>query len=288
MYLRMLESDRKRTQMRGYEYLAAVSLSRGKIEEAKQRTRQALELLKGLEDYGAPMEKPYRHLLAYLERLSGRLPEALEEIERAYSAGENRGLIQVLPVMYLRALITLELDRLEEFEKQVEGIREYLDPDRFPFGSPKYMRLYYDLLGHRELRKKNYNAAVQYFWKAVDLVSPLGGRTIDGEHAKYFFDLAEAYRLANNMGQAVAMYEKVVLPTVSREFSGDLYAKSHYWMGVYNEMRMNGTARPDLAQEWREASAGHFRKFLGLWGDADPLFPEVEDARQRLARLEAR
>jgi tetratricopeptide (TPR) repeat protein len=274
--------------MRGYEYLAAVSLSRGKIEEAKQRTRQALELLKGLEDYGTPMEKPYRHLLAYLERLSGRLPEALEEIERAYSAGENRGLIQVLPVMYLRALITLELDRLEEFERQVEGIRKYLEPDRFPLGSPKLMRAYYDLLGQRELRKGNYDAAVQYYWKAVDLVSPLGGRTTDGEHAKYFYDLAEAYRLANNRGQAVAMYEKVVLLTVSREFSGDLYAKSHYWIGVFIERRLNGAPTPDLAREWREEAVGHFRKFLGLWADTDPIFPEVEDARRRLARLEAR
>ena len=288
MYLRMLESDRKRTQMRGYEYLAAVSLSRGKIEEAKQRTRQALELLKGLEDYGAPMEKPYRRLLAYLERLSGRLPEALEEIERAYKAGENRGLVQVLPVMYLRALITLELDRLEEFEKQVEGIREYLDPDRFPFGSPKYMRLYYDLLGHRELRKKNYDAAVQYFWKAVDLISPLAARTIDGDHAKYFYDLAEAYRLSGNMTRAVAMYEKVVLPTVSREFSGDLYARSYYWLGVYNERWMNSTGTPEITRERREKAIEHYRKFLSLWGEADPIFPEVEDARQRLARLESR
>jgi tetratricopeptide (TPR) repeat protein len=216
------------------------------------------------------------------------LPEALEEIERAYKAGENRGLVQVLPVLYLRALITVETGRFDEFEKQVEEIREYLDPDRFPFGSPKYMRLYYDLLGHRELRKGNYDEAIRSYWKAVDLISPLGGRTIDGEHAKYFFDLAEAYRQANNMGQAVAMYEKVVLPTVSREFSGDLYAKSHYWIGVASERRLNGAPTPDLARKWRDKALGHYREFLSLWSDADPLFPEVEDARRRLTRLEAR
>lgn len=288
MYRKILESDNKRTQVRGYQYLAAVSLSRGRIDEAKQRTLRAIDLLKNLEDHGAPMEKPYRHLLAYLERISGRLPEALKEIERAYGTGENRGLVQVLPVLYLRALITLEMGRAEEFEKQAEEIREYLDPDRFPFGSPKYMRIYYDLLGHRELRKKNYDAAVQYFWKAVDLVSTLAGRTIDGEHAKYFYDLAEAYRLSDNLLQAVSMYEKVVLPTVSREFSGDLYAKSHYWIGVGNERWMNSAATPDLARERRQKAIGCYRKFLDLWGDADSLFPEVEDARQRLARLGSR
>ncbi len=288
MYLGMLGSDNKPTQMRAYEYLPAVALSRGRIREAKDRIRQALERLKGLEDYGAPMEKPYRYRLAYLERVSGRLPEALEEIERAYGAGENKGLIQVLPVLYLRALITLEMGRTDEFEKQVEEIREYLEPDRFPSGSPKLMRIYYDLLGHRELQRKDYDAAVQYFWKSVDLLSPLAGRTTDGEHAKYFYDLAEAYRLSGNMLQAVAMYEKVLLPTVSREFSGDLYAKSHYWMAVDAERQMSSTINTALARERRTKAIGLYRKFLDLWGEADPIFPEIEDARQRLARLEAR
>jgi tetratricopeptide (TPR) repeat protein/TolB-like protein len=288
MYQKMVESDNQRTQMSGFRYLAAVSLSRGHIEEAKRRTVRAIELLKGLEDYGPPMEKPFRHFLAYLERLSGRLPEAFREIELAYGAGENKGLVQVVPVIYLRALITVEMNRFEEFEKQIEEIREYLDPDRFPFGAPRYMRVYYDLLGHRELQKKNYDLAIQYFWKALDLLSPLGAQSIDGEHAKYYYDLAEAYRLSGNRRGAVTMSEKVVLPTVSREFSGDLYAKSYYWMGVDSELRMNSTGTPDLAREWREKAVGHYHKFLGLWSDADPIFPEVEDARQRLARLEAK
>jgi hypothetical protein len=37
----------------------------------------------------------------------------------------------------------------------------------------------------------------------------------------------------------------------------------------------------------RTKAAENYRKFLSLWGDADPIFPEVADAKARLAALEA-
>jgi tetratricopeptide (TPR) repeat protein len=275
------------SQRDGSAYLAAVSLSRGQINEARQRILRAIGLAQRRTEYEAPMEKSYRRILAYLERAAGRLPEALREVDAAYAAGPNDGLVFVVQVLYLKALITVEMNRFDEFEKQVEEIRRYLDPDRFPFGAARYMRVYYNLLGHRELQKAHYEAAIQYFWKALDLLSPLAGGSIDGDHAQYYFDLAEAYRRSGNSFTAVPIYEKVILPTVSREYSGDLYAKSFYWMGVDSEMRMRVASAPDPARERRQEAIAHYRKFLSLWGDADPVFPEVEDAGKRLAGLVA-
>ncbi len=285
MYQQLVANERPRTQMHGFEYLAAASLSRGRVDEAKQRIRRAIELAKGLEDYGPDLERPYRYILAYLERLSGRLPEALKEAELSCE-GVTGGPF-IVKTLYLRALITVEMNRFEEFEKQAEEIKrylEYLGPDRVFTGAPRFMRVYDNLLGHRELQKENYDLAIQHFWKALDLLSPLAAQSIDADHAKYYYDLAEAYRLSGNLRDAVVMYEKVILPTVSREYSGDLYAKSYYWMGLDSELMMRSTGTPALAQERRLKAIANYRKFLDLWGEADPIFPEVADARQRLAR----
>jgi len=286
---KLTESDDKSTQASGYRRLAAVSLSRGRIEEAKERIRRALELDKSVERAPRYAEGDHRLFLAYLERLSGRLPEALKEAELACGSPEGPPLTYVQR-MYLRALITLEMNRFEEFEKQAGEIKKYLDPDRSPDIPPKFMRLYYNLLGHRELQKADYQEAIRYFWKALDLISVFSSNSVDGDHAKYFYDLAEAYRLRRDGipdEPARSMYEKVVLPTISRMSSGDLYARSFYWMGHFWEHSTSNPGSPAPAQERRIKAIENYRKFLDLWKDADPIFTEVEDAKARLARLEA-
>jgi tetratricopeptide (TPR) repeat protein len=151
------------------------------------------------------------------------------------------------------------------------------------------MRVYYNLLGHRELQKNNYDLAIPYFRKALDLISVFGARFDDNDHAQYFYDLAEAYRRRDSSERfspdALPMYDKVTLPTVSRQYSGDLYAKSHYWMGLEWERMIGFTGTPADAQERRLKAIGYYRKFLDLWKDADPIFPEIEDARKRLDSL---
>jgi tetratricopeptide (TPR) repeat protein len=291
-YQRLAEKEDKRTQIEGFEYLAEVSLSRGKIEEAKQRILRAIELAKSLKDFGPPVEWELQRLhyfLAYLERLSGRLPEAFKEADLACRDSEMEG-VGLVQKLHLRALITLEMNRFEKFDKQVEEIKKFLDPDRFPpprASFPRLMRVYYHLQGHRELQKNNYELAIRYFWKALDLLSVLAAQDIDADHAKYFYSLAEAYRRSGSIFDSFPMYEKVVLPTVSREFSGDLYAKSYYGMGLQWEQMIRNLGTPADAQERRLKAIECYRKFLDLWKDADPIFPEIADAKSRLARLEA-
>jgi len=283
-YQKLVEKEDTRTPMGGFGHLAEVSLSRGKIEEAKQRILRAIELAKSLKDGNS--ERNFHYFLAYLHRISGLLPEALKEAEQACRDSEMEG-VGLVRELHLRALITLEMNRFEEFEKQVEEIKMFLDPDRFPRGSPRLMRVYYHLLGHRELQKNNLDLAIRYFWKALDLLSVLYAQEFDADHAKYFYDLAEAYRRSGSFSGAFSMYRKVVLPTVSRELSGDLYAKSYYQMGLEWERTMGNMGTPVDTRNRRLKAIECYRKFLDLWKDADPIFPEVEDAKKRLAHLEA-
>ena len=41
-------------------------------------------------------------------------------------------------------------------------------------------------------------------------------------------------------------------------------------------------------EEDRTKAVENYRKFLSLWGNADPIFPEVADAKARLAVLESK
>ena len=77
-----------------------------------------------------------------------------------------------------------------------------------------------------------------------------------------------------NFEGARSGYARIVSRGAGRLDYGDIYVRSHYWLGKISE-------RQGKAAE----AAAHFRKFLDLWKDADPGRPEVEDARTRLAGL---
>jgi len=287
---RLLEKDDPLDQAGGFRELAMLSLAQGKIAEAKERILAGIDIAEKLKDQRSKnTERNLHYQLAYLYRLTGNLPDALKEADAACQGGYERIGFYVLRDLRLRALITLELNRMEEFEKQVEEIRQIVEAEQFP----RLMRVYYYLLGLRELKKNDYSGAVSYFWKALDRLSVLSPHEADADHASYFSSLAEAYYQKANLTGALEMYEKTVLPTVSKYYSGDIYAKSFYWMGkiheklLYQTKEHPGVLYTDFVKKYRTKAIENYRKFLALWNDADPIFPEVEEAKKALAKLES-
>jgi len=262
----------------------AVSLTQGKIDEAKRRAQQSIELAKDLGD--AEWLKMAHLNIAYLDRLSGNLPDALHEAEEACLNYQEAGIYD-LGALHLRALITLELDQTEEFEKRLAEIKELVEREQYP----KLMRAYFHLLGQRELRKDNLENAIDYFLKALGLLpSPMGKSNADIDSAQYFFSLADAYERAGMWSQALDIYKKIPPYWEQRFNSGDIYAETFCRAGKLYELCSGWPGKTqDQIKDDQAKSIENFRKFLTLWKDADPIFvAKVEDAKKGLAVLEAK
>ena len=135
------------------------------------------------------------------------------------------------------------------------------------------MGYYQALQGLIDLEKGDYSKGIDNFgkisgWYDAEVFSGVQG------HAWYFYPFGFAYYKSGNLPKAREEFEKLTNLTAGRWDFGDLYAKSFYWLGK-------------IAEEQRDKKRAmeNYRKFTGLWKDADPGQPEVDDARARLAAL---
>ncbi len=130
--------------------------------------------------------------------------------------------------------------------------------------------MYYHLIGMIEIERKNYAQAIEYLEKGLPLLSAISGWRIIFEDS-----LGRAYYESGDLNKAREKCEEISNTTTPGKLTfGDVYVKSYYMLGKINE-ELGDTAK---AKE-------HYEKFLDLWKDADPGIAEVQDARQRLARL---
>jgi tetratricopeptide (TPR) repeat protein len=89
--------------------------------------------------------------------------------------------------------------------------------------------------------------------------------------------LARAYDLGSAPDSAIAIYERyLTTPDLDRiETDGSFIPVVHKRLGELYE-----------AKGQREKALEHYRTFIALWKDADPVLqPKVVDARQRVAAL---
>ena len=294
----VIEQGKRIDKIEGLQGLVGVFLARGRLEEARHAAKLAIEEAYRLSFW--PSIKRAHFLAAYVERLGGNLPEALREAELACPCYEKDDVIidedkkerlafeiddiDCLRYFHLRALINLEMGRLEDFEKQAAEIKQVIDAGQHP----RLIRIYLHLLGHQALRAKNFEKAIDYFWKALNRLPSPYGHAADIESAQYFYSLAEAYSQAGRRQSSLDLFKKIPRFWEQKLRAGDLYSRSFYRIAKIYDRAGNP---PGMAEEQvgadRALAVENYRKFLGLWKDADPEFAaETEDARQRLAALE--
>ncbi len=284
--------------------LSDLFLTQGKIKAAIDELRRGIETFDQMKIDPAkdPMlfikERDFHQKMAYLHRLEGHLPQALEEVKEALRIFERRPVFAFgiytmqatkLEMLHLRALITLEMERMEDFKKQVDEIKRFIEQEQ----RPKLMKFYYHLLGYKELLRKNVQGAIDFYSKALDLVS-IPGDMLNEADPLFFYSLAEAYdRLYPPPGassRSFSLFGKVTMPVLNRLYKGDMYARSFFKMAKYYEAEATTRdATTDEIKSNREKAIENYRKFLSLWGNADAIFaPVVEEAKARLAILESK
>ncbi len=83
---------------------------------------------------------------------------------------------------------------------------------------------------------------------------------------------------------STGMFEDVV-PVLESRFSHVNCTQLFYGIPLVRGYYLLGVAYQEAG--WHRQATEQYRKFLDLWQSADTAFPEIEDARQRLSRLES-
>jgi len=257
-----------------YLGLFALDLLEGKFEEAKTGLGQAIEKMNKL---GYKEGEAAFHIrLAYGYLRLGKPEKALEKCQEGMKlALEIENDEWQRQALYLKGLSYLRKGSMEEARKTAEELKQMIESGI----NKKKIRLYTHLAGMIELERKNYPKAIEYLKEAVELL-PYGPLEKD---ASFIDSLALAYYKSGDLEKARETYEKITSLTfggflygVGRFLYGDIFAKSFYMLGKIYEQKGQ-----------KEKAIENYKKFLDLWKDADPGLPEVEDARQRLAAMQA-
>jgi tetratricopeptide (TPR) repeat protein len=278
----VIEHGSPEEQVDGRLHLARLFVIEGRLAEAAEEARATAVQADGLD--GVLFNSESHMLRATLLRLSGDPAGALIEAEEACRLCPPDGSFGLRP-LHLKGLILLDMGRMDDFEEVAGQVKKFVEEIQYP----RLMRAYYHLLGEREMRLGRPDQAIDYFWKALNLLPSPYGHDFDIEASRYYFSLAEGYEQAGRFETALEMYRKVPFTWAQKLDAGDLYARCSYLIGrTYGQSLPQARwARSRLETE-RAAALESLRRYLNLRGKADPMFAaEVEDARTRIAVLEA-
>jgi tetratricopeptide (TPR) repeat protein len=239
--------------------------------------------------------------LATIAAYQGKFDEALETLDAGIKADRmDRTEIWLAEKYQLKSEIYFERNApakaMEALERSDEVTRRLDDPE-FAI-QLSYLRVLHlaengDIAGAEdvaETMRRHFEGkdgrGMSYYWFAAGCVERakgnLGAAAADFEKgtepllwflARYM--LGSTYYEAGQLGEAVAEFEKAVAAHREDRPNRPIQAvKVYYMLGLAYEQ-----------SGWKNKAIENYEEFLEIWKDADPGLPEIEDARQRLARL---
>jgi len=266
-YMKLLENREDIARIRGRESLLNLYLSQGKLDDSIEQAQKGIELARKISNTQA--ESNFFVRLACVQLKSGNPQESLSACEKALDtaieadSSRHHGF-----ALFYRGFVSIKMNSLDDAQRVAEELKEFIEAGM----NKKFMRFYYHLLGRIEMKKGNFKRAIEFFKQALSLIpfKDIGIRT-----PAYFIEpLARAYYESEDLEKAQTEYEKIAHLTLGRLEHGDIYAQSFSMLGRIFEQT-----------GWKGKAIENYEKFLELWTDADPGFPEIEDAKMRLASL---
>ncbi|MFP4083103.1 MAG: protein kinase domain-containing protein [Candidatus Aminicenantes bacterium] len=269
-YFKVLERKEPGYHLYTRIVLGASYLLRGKFSRAGQHYAQGLELAEKLDDNWWRVCFHIWRAYSYLK--SRRPADALQDCEAAWSTAPDSedGMKWQRRALYYKGRALLAMNSVDDAQKAAHGIKELVEKGT----NKKDMRYHYHLLGLIELKRKNYSKAIQYFTEAISLFPYQHGMDpFTNDQANFAEHLALALYHSGNTEKAREEHQKILTYNTGKLYSGDIYARSLYWLGrIFEE------------QDQKSRAVEYYEKFLDLWKDADPGFDEVEDAKKKLSR----
>ena len=265
-YMKLLEKEEPSANAWGMQRLGLLFLLQGRFKDSIEMVKRGL---KQAEELGEKTWiRNWMSIWAYMDVVLGNPEEALKRLDIEWeSAVEDEHLIHQRRALNTKALIYLEMERLAEAQKAAEQLKEMIEQGM----NKNRIRRYYHLMGMIEIERKDYSRAIEYFKKGLPLLFPTFGMRLI-----YADSLGLAYFKSGDLEKAREEYERIASLPTGRLNWGDVYAKSFFMLGKIYEQQDN-----------RDKAIENYEKFLDLWKNADPGFPEVEDARKRLAGLKS-
>jgi len=174
------------------------------------------------------------------------------------------------------------LGRIELKQDNIDSARSHLKEMEalMPnISSPQKLHGYNRLLGEVLLAEKSYDIAVSALKTVTQMKMPWLWLT--QSIISYNLDItkaliAQAYKEKGDLDKAIEIYERLTDPNAENREGRLIYPKNYYYLALCYEMKGSKAKAIRL-----------YEKFLTLWHSADPGTTEVQDARSRLASLQA-
>ena len=263
-YKKLCSSSDAGIRAEGRLYLGLIPAYQGKFEDALQVLNDGI-VADRMDQIDGWQNADKHFLKSDIYRQKKNLDLALKEMEKCM---EIRHRIYPDNKFYGRDYYARLLAENKEFTKAQEvakALKKDIGGDQTLM--PDY---YWWVVGSIELAKGNLETSIRNLEKAAKSSPSIG-----------HFALAQAYLQANRLDEAVTGFEKLV----SRYLSLDnLYnmtgtspisaVKAYYLLGLAYEK-----------SGWNKKAIEKYEEFLDIWKDADPGIPEVQDAKERLAKL---